>query len=144
VPTIQVRTLQRAADLVGGEEELAHRLEVVPSHLALWISETVSPPDDVFLKAADIVTGHSLRQLATISKKPPDASEHYVSTHRGETRMPQPLRPCPFCAAPMLTFVQLDDNLWAVTCESCEAIGPHPRAEQDEAAAVKRWNDRPG
>jgi DNA-binding transcriptional regulator YdaS (Cro superfamily) len=67
VPTLYIRTLRRAAELVGGEEELARRLEVSPNHLTLWIHGAVSPPGDVFLGAAEIVNEHELQQLAKAS-----------------------------------------------------------------------------
>jgi DNA-binding transcriptional regulator YdaS (Cro superfamily) len=67
MPTVYSRTLQRAAELVGGEEALALRLKVTPSHLALWIRDLASPPGDVFLRAADIVSEHELKQI----KNPP-------------------------------------------------------------------------
>jgi len=69
LPTVHARTLKRAAEIVGGEEALALRLQVIPHHLDLWIRGTLSPPDDVFLKAADIVGEHDLQQIA----KPPPA-----------------------------------------------------------------------
>jgi hypothetical protein len=61
--TVYSRTLQRAAELVGGEEPLALRLKVTPSHLALWIRGFGSPPADVFLQAADIVSEDELKQI---------------------------------------------------------------------------------
>jgi DNA-binding transcriptional regulator YdaS (Cro superfamily) len=64
VPTVYIRTLKRAAELVGGEEALARLLKVAPSHLALWIRGAVSPPGDIFLRAADIVSEHDLKQLS--------------------------------------------------------------------------------
>jgi DNA-binding transcriptional regulator YdaS (Cro superfamily) len=66
--TVYIRTLKRAAELIGGEEELARRLMVTPAHLALWIRGVLPPPGDVFLKAADIVAEHDLQQLQV---KPP-------------------------------------------------------------------------
>jgi DNA-binding transcriptional regulator YdaS (Cro superfamily) len=68
---LYVRTLQRAAELVGGEEALARRLKVTPSHLALWLRGIVSPPCDYFLKAADIVSEHEVRRLVSRSAERP-------------------------------------------------------------------------
>ena len=64
MPTLYVRTLKRAAELIGGEEQLARRLKVAPNHLTLWIRGAVSPPGDVFLGAAEIVNEHELQRLA--------------------------------------------------------------------------------
>jgi DNA-binding transcriptional regulator YdaS (Cro superfamily) len=50
--------LRRAAALVGGEQELALRIQVTPSHLILWLAGVVVPPADVFLRAVDIVMDH--------------------------------------------------------------------------------------
>jgi DNA-binding transcriptional regulator YdaS (Cro superfamily) len=55
---VHVRTLRRAAALVGGEQELALRLKVTPSHLVLWMAGAAVPPADVFLRAVDIVMDH--------------------------------------------------------------------------------------
>jgi DNA-binding transcriptional regulator YdaS (Cro superfamily) len=71
---VYIRTLKRAAEIVGGEEELARRLKVAPRHLTLWICGAVSPPGDVFLQAADIVTEQDLQQLATKQGPAPQAS----------------------------------------------------------------------
>lgn len=141
---IQTRVIRRAAELMGGEEELAQLLNVVPSHLALWISGEALPPDDVFLKVADIITGQGVQKLATILASPPGPRNDEVCRRLRERRMPTPIRSCPFCSAQAFTFVEIDDNRWAVTCDSCDAIGPHRGVEQDEAAAVKRWNNRTG
>jgi hypothetical protein len=56
--TVYARTLRRAADLLGSEEKLALRLNVTPSHLALWIKDVAATPADVFLRAVDIITEH--------------------------------------------------------------------------------------
>jgi hypothetical protein len=67
VPTVYARTLRKAAAIVGAEEALALRLNVTPSHLALWIKGLAEPPGSIFLKAADIVAEHELHE---ISKRP--------------------------------------------------------------------------
>ena len=56
LPDVYVRTLERAAQIAGGEQELALRLKITPSHLALWIHGVERPPVDVFLRAVDLVT----------------------------------------------------------------------------------------
>ncbi|HVL36112.1 MAG TPA: hypothetical protein VM489_10620 [Burkholderiales bacterium] len=50
-----MRTLKRAVEIVGGEQELALRLKVTPSHLALWLQGIETPPGDIFLQAVDLV-----------------------------------------------------------------------------------------
>ena len=63
MPTVYARTLRRAAELLGGEGALAARLGVTKDELDLWLRNFVRPPNDVFLKAADIVGEHELRML---------------------------------------------------------------------------------
>ena len=63
MPTVYARTLRRAAELVGGESALAARLAVSENELDLWLRNFVRPPNDVFLKAVDIVGEHELRVL---------------------------------------------------------------------------------
>jgi hypothetical protein len=69
VPTVHAKTLQRAAEIVGGEQQLALRLKVTPSHLALWIQGIELPPGDIFLQAVDLVVDNDV-----LSKLP--ASSH--------------------------------------------------------------------
>jgi len=71
MPTVYARTLRRAVELVGGEAELAAQLGVTKKELDLWIRNFVRPPNDVFLKAADIVGEHELRVLQEQQKPAP-------------------------------------------------------------------------
>ena len=50
-----IRTLARAAEIVGGAQELAFRLKVTPSHLSLWMGGLEPCPGHVFLMAVDLV-----------------------------------------------------------------------------------------
>jgi transcriptional regulator with XRE-family HTH domain len=63
MPTVYARTLRRAAELLGSEAALAARLGVTKKELDLWLRNFVRPPNDIFLKAADIVGEHELRAL---------------------------------------------------------------------------------
>jgi hypothetical protein len=65
----------RAAEVLGGEELLATRLEVKLNHLHLWIRGVVTPPTDVFLTAADIVSEHEVQQLS-VKTRTPDTPSH--------------------------------------------------------------------
>lgn len=47
---VHARTLKRAAEIAGGEQRLALKLKVTPSHLALWIAGIETPPLDIFLR----------------------------------------------------------------------------------------------
>ena len=59
---VHVQTLQRAARIVGGELELALRLGVTPSHMALWLLGIEAPPGDIFLRAVDLVMDDKLQR----------------------------------------------------------------------------------
>lgn len=52
---VYIRTLARAAEIVGGQQELAFRLKVTPSHLSLWMGGLEPCPGDAFLMAVDLV-----------------------------------------------------------------------------------------
>ena len=65
MPQTRVRTLRRAAEIIGGEQRLALYLGVTPSHLALWIRSAADTPDAVFLRAVDIVLEHELTELSS-------------------------------------------------------------------------------
>jgi DNA-binding transcriptional regulator YdaS (Cro superfamily) len=69
VPTLYARTLSRAVEIVGGEEQLALQLRVAPSQLTLWLAGKATPPGDVFLNAVDIVGEHNIQAL----RNKPDA-----------------------------------------------------------------------
>ena len=52
---VYIRTLARAAEIGGGQQELAFRLKVTPSHLSLWMGGLEPCPGQVFLMAVDLV-----------------------------------------------------------------------------------------
>lgn len=52
---VYVRTLERALRIIGNEEALAELLWVRPATLRHYLSGEARPPDDVFLKAVDIL-----------------------------------------------------------------------------------------
>ena len=60
---VRVRTLSKAAEIVGGREPLRCRLKVSAMVLALWFSGAEPPPTDAFLKAVDIVEDARMQSL---------------------------------------------------------------------------------
>jgi hypothetical protein len=53
---VYVRTLQKAAELLGGERALARYLRVPMPDLFVWMRPgALPPPEAVFLKAVDLV-----------------------------------------------------------------------------------------
>jgi DNA-binding transcriptional regulator YdaS (Cro superfamily) len=59
----EFQTLEYAAKLVGGEDELARRLGVSRREVEVWISGDVPPPPKIFLKAIDIVSEATMARL---------------------------------------------------------------------------------
>ena len=49
------QTLQRAADKLGGVDELSKKLKIRPQFITLWIREKGIPPEYVFLRASDLL-----------------------------------------------------------------------------------------
>ena len=64
MPNLYARTLKRAAQVVGGTDQLATRLKVPPSFLSLWIAGVDSAPAEIFLKAVDLITESDGRKNA--------------------------------------------------------------------------------
>lgn len=64
MPTVYVRTLRRAAQIVGGVEGLAFQLEVNSADLAIWLAGTTAMPQEIFLRAVDIVTAHEISEIS--------------------------------------------------------------------------------
>jgi hypothetical protein len=56
--SVERRTLQLAASLVGGPRKLRGLLNVPSRDLVDWLSGNRAPPRDVFLRALDIVLDH--------------------------------------------------------------------------------------
>jgi hypothetical protein len=52
---LYVRTLTRAAEIVGGQQKLALRLRVTRGRLMLWIAGLEPTPAHIFLQAVDLV-----------------------------------------------------------------------------------------
>lgn len=51
--TVHSRALQRAAEVLGGIEQLRAYLRVPMPHLQSWLQGKSRPPDAVFLRAVD-------------------------------------------------------------------------------------------
>ena len=67
---LYVHTLERALRVVGSEKALADLLWVTPTMLRRYLGGELTPPDEVFLKAVDIVFNHSWASpLATRSQR---------------------------------------------------------------------------
>jgi DNA-binding transcriptional regulator YdaS (Cro superfamily) len=58
-----MRALQRAAELLGGQEALALYLHVGPLAVKFWITGSAGVPPDVFTKVVDLLTDHSMEEI---------------------------------------------------------------------------------
>ena len=54
--TAQTRTLRRAVEALGSPEELAETLGVPPESLAAWLAGDETLPNEVYLRALDVVS----------------------------------------------------------------------------------------
>lgn len=55
-PSLRLRTLRAARDILGNDRALARRLKVSPADLFVWLKGDGLPiPQAVFLKAVDVV-----------------------------------------------------------------------------------------
>jgi DNA-binding transcriptional regulator YdaS (Cro superfamily) len=73
MPDVYIRTLARAAEIVGGATELAFRLKVTPSHLSLWMGGLEPCPAKIFLQAVDLVLEREISaQRAPLPAEPLD------------------------------------------------------------------------
>jgi hypothetical protein len=53
--SVKTRTLQMAANALGGPRKLRDRLEVSSSEIAAWLNGTAEPPREIFLRALEII-----------------------------------------------------------------------------------------
>lgn len=53
--SVYSRTLQKAAELVGGRARLCRRLRAPMSELQKWIDDKAVPPIGIFLRAVDLI-----------------------------------------------------------------------------------------
>lgn len=59
-PTVHVRALERAAELLGGRDALEVYLGVTPVKLGLWMRGSIEPPGHVFLRVVDLLLEHDV------------------------------------------------------------------------------------
>jgi len=69
--SVYSRTLQKAAELAGGQKKLAHVLRVPLADLQKWIADKDEPPMAIFLKAVDLVLDETSPSGASEPGDPP-------------------------------------------------------------------------
>ncbi|HUQ26574.1 MAG TPA: hypothetical protein VM140_12965, partial [Burkholderiales bacterium] len=57
--SVYSRTLQKAADVLGGRKKLARILRVPINDLEMWIADEAKPPLNVFLRVVDLIIDES-------------------------------------------------------------------------------------
>jgi hypothetical protein len=57
--SVYSRTLQKAAELVGGRAKLCRALRVPAAELDAWIEDKSTPPLGIFLRAVDLLIDES-------------------------------------------------------------------------------------
>ena len=53
--SIYSRTLQKAAELIGGQAKLGRHLRAPAAELQKWIDDKAVPPMGIFLRAVDLI-----------------------------------------------------------------------------------------
>ena len=69
--SVYSRALQRAAELLGGRDKLAHILQVPKADLDTWIAERSKPPRDVFLRVVDLILDETAPAEGSGPQDPP-------------------------------------------------------------------------
>lgn len=63
-PTVYRRTLARAIEIAGSQENLARFLACTPNEIAKWTSGESNPPMPIFLAMVDVVAANALTPTA--------------------------------------------------------------------------------
>ena len=79
VDKVYARTLQKAAELCGGQKKLARQLRVPLAELEKWIAGADTPPMNVFLKAIDFVLDETPSPAAGSGEDDPAAPRDCAS-----------------------------------------------------------------
>jgi hypothetical protein len=73
---VKRRVMLKALEVVGDRERLAKKLGTRKLHLDSWLAGFTEPPDELFLRAADIILDNTVADVAAaessdaISKRP--------------------------------------------------------------------------
>jgi hypothetical protein len=64
MPSVHARTVRRAAEIVGGVEELAAQLEVRDEVIKKLMEGQLPIPQEIFLRCVDIVNADQLKDIS--------------------------------------------------------------------------------
>lgn len=80
--SVYSRTLQKAAELIGGYARLAGRLKVPAHDLQKWVRDEAVPPIEVFLLAVDYILDETPPPAESTPPDPPAPREAGASSRR--------------------------------------------------------------
>ena len=69
--SVYSRALRKAAELIGGREQLARILQVSPAQIEIWIADEAKPPREIFLRIVDIILDETASGQDEPSEPPP-------------------------------------------------------------------------
>lgn len=77
--SVYSRAVRKAAEMVGGREELARTLQVAPADVEKWILGEKKPPRELFLRVVDLLIEDSAASDA--APEPPAGREAAGDAH---------------------------------------------------------------
>ena len=80
--SVYSRALSRAAQLVGGRDELARVLQVSTTELDKWIADQAKPPREVFLRIVDLILDETRHAGDDGAAEPPPSRDAAGATRR--------------------------------------------------------------
>lgn len=83
--SVYSRTLQKAAELVGGRSKLCRYLQVPAEELQKWIDDKQRPPTSVFLRAVDLILEETPPPAESSPAEPPAPRECAAGGHSSST-----------------------------------------------------------
>jgi hypothetical protein len=69
--SVYSRTLQKAAELLGGNAKLCRHLRIPADELQKWLDDKAKPPIAIFLRAVDLVIDETPAPEGADSGEPP-------------------------------------------------------------------------
>jgi hypothetical protein len=79
------RTMQKAAELLGGRKKLSRHLQVPEKDLQNWIDDKARPPTGVFLRAVDVILEETPPPAGAGPEDPPSERNCAAGSRSSET-----------------------------------------------------------
>jgi hypothetical protein len=84
--SVYSRTLQKAAELLGGRAKLCRHLRVPSEDLQKWIDDKAVPPQGIFLRAVDVIIDETPAPAESDPGDPPSPRDCSSSEDSSATR----------------------------------------------------------